>query len=185
MTMPNKIQVWSNQGPRLALFNVVVKPTFSVDKKTDIAPAITDATLRLEAPTGGNQQPTTLNWDDSVEILDDKGEYARRWRGNPEPFVVTLDTKQVQSMEFTLYATSDKLNIAPGRWNAHLTVQRLHQTPLTRSFCFNISDETAKALNDAIKQEKKGWSGLQFLNDPTPNGPLTDAEEDVNECYEP
>ena len=89
-------------------------------------------------------------------------------------------------MEFTLFATSDKLNIVTGRWNAHLTVQRRDQSPLRRNFCINISDEIAGVLNDAItKQNEEEWSGLHFLTDPTPNGLQTDAAEGSDECYEP
>jgi hypothetical protein len=185
MAMPNKIVVWSDQGTRQAYFNVVIKPTFNVDKKTDVAAAVTDAILELEAPTGGNQQPMTLRWSDQVEIRDDeKGAYKRIWRDNPEPFLVTPDAREGRAMEFTLYATSDKLNIVAGRWNAHLTVQRRHQSPLTRNFCINISDEIAGSLNDAIKQ-KEGWSGLRILGDSTPNGPQIEAEKGNDDCYQP
>jgi hypothetical protein len=164
---------------------VVIKPAFNVDKKTDVAAGVMDASVRLEPPTDANQQPMTLRWMAFVELRDDpdKTVLTRVWRGIAEPFLVTQDAREERAMEFSLYAPSDKLNIVAGRWNATLTVQRLDQGPLIRSFCLNIPDDIAGALNDGIKK-KDGWSDVQYLNDATPNPPQTDAEEQSGDCYE-
>jgi hypothetical protein len=185
MAMPNSIQFWSDQSRRQSKLNVVIKPAFNVDKKTDVAAGVMDASVRLEPPTDANQQPMTLRWMAFVELRDDpdKTVLTRVWRGIAEPFLVTQDAREERAMEFSLYAPSDKLNIVAGRWNATLTVQRLDQGPLIRSFCLNIPDDIAGALNDGIKK-KDGWSDVQYLNDATPNPPQTDAEEQSGDCYE-
>ncbi len=186
MAMPNKIAAWTDLRAGQPQLRIVMKPTFNVDKKTDVAAAVTDATLRIEPPVDANQPPITLPWSDLVEIRDDTYEkyktFIRIWRGNPEPFLVTQDAREERSMEFAIYAPSSRLHIVAGRWNASLTVQRRDQDPLTRDFCINISDSLAQKLNNGIEKED-GWSGLWFLTDPTPNPLQADAQESGNECY--
>jgi hypothetical protein len=185
MAMPNVIVLWSDYRPRYqANFSVVIKPAFNVDKKTDVAAAVMGATLQLEPPTGANQHPMTFAWKDFVELRDnDEGALVRRWGGGAEPFLVAQDARETRAMEFTIYAPKDALKIVAGQWNATLTVERLNQSTLTRSFCINIPDEYARALNDGIKKDDS-WSGLQFLNDLTPNPPQTEAEVRSDDCYE-
>jgi hypothetical protein len=184
MAMPNSIQLWSDQRARHSSFNVVIKPAFNVDKKTDVAAVVMDATLRLEPPAGANQQPMTVPWIAFIELKDDPDTTVlrREWQGLAEPFLVTQDVREQRAMEFSLYIPSDKLNIVAGRWNASLKVQRSKQSPLIRSFCLNIPDNMAGLLNDGIKKGK--FSDIQYLNDVTPNPPQTDAEEQSGDCYE-
>jgi hypothetical protein len=185
MAMPNAIVLWSHyRSGRQANLSVVIKPSFNVDKKTDVAAAVMGATLELEPPPGANRQSMTLTWKDLVELRDnDKGALVRLWRASAEPFLVTQDAREARAMEFTFYDARDKLNIVAGRWNASLTVQRLGQDALIRRFCINVADDTAQALNDGIKKDGK-WSGLQFVNDLTPNPPQAGAKESSDDCYE-
>jgi hypothetical protein len=176
MTMPNAIAFWSKQGT----LQVVIKPTFNVDKKTDVAAAVMDARLRLEA-TVANQQPMTLPWFDVVDLKDTGKESLQRvWRGNAEPFLVTPDATHEGAMEFAIFVPSDRLHIVAGRWNATLTVQRLSESPITRNFCVDMPDNYARKLDESIKTE---FSGLLWLNDFTPNPAQSDVEERSDECY--
>jgi len=184
MAMPNAIVLWSKYRKGYqANFSIVIKPSFNVDKKTDLAAAVMGASLRLEPPTGANQDFVTLSWMDLVELRENKGALERVWRASAEPFLVTQDARESRAMEFTIYAPRDRLNIVAGRWTASLTVERLNQHALTRTFCINIPNGTAQALNDGIKKDVS-WSGLQFLNDVTPNPPQTDAEARSDDCYD-
>jgi hypothetical protein len=179
MTMPNAIAFWSQQHT----LRVVLKPTFTVDKKTDIAAAVMDTTLRLEA-TVANQQPMTLPWFNVVDLKDTgKVSIQRVWRGLAEPFLVTPDATHEGAMEFAIFAPSDRLHVVAGRWNATLTVQRLGESPIIRNFCVDMPDDFARALNESIKKDKNEFSGLYWLNDFTPNPPQSDDVERSEECY--
>jgi hypothetical protein len=163
MAMPNIVTLWSDYG-RQAQLSVVLKPSFNVDKKTDVAAAVMGATLRLEAPTDANQQPMDLPWTDFVELRENApGVVTRVWRGGAEPFLVTQDARDARAMEFTFRAPRETLNIVAGRWNASLTVRRLSQNTLVRSFCINIPDDAAEALDHGLKTGD--GSQLQFLYD--------------------
>lgn len=170
IVMPKTVRFWAFENG----LQLILGPTFSVNKKTELSPAVTDAEVRIEI----EHQSITLNWYENVIITYGTRGAPVEFEADSAPFVITSGNSVTKYMQFRVTDSALRSGVSAGRWHARLTVKRSGQDDLTEYFCIDIGTASASFLSDRLSGRIAGDPHrLAFRT----KSPLDGAS---NRCYE-
>jgi hypothetical protein len=146
-----------------------IQPSFTVQEKTDLTGVVSSVRVALRGPPGTNR-PRFYWWGVAAFSQNNGQGLSYGYLADPAPLVVTQDKPQAQYLRFNSLVPVFTI----GRWNGSLIVDRQGQSPLSTSFCIDMS---ASALQQI--QQAQGNTWYLFRNDP----PDASASLTGSGCY--